>query len=661
MDTPNVPRLKTILRPGGTPAFLVLSVAVGVLVGLAASVLIVAMDFLTDLLGGLHDRQVWSPLLTVPAGLVAAWLVARRYAPEVMGDGVPETIEGLAVHGGHIKTRTAPLKLLTTTLTLGLGGSAGREGPMVQVGGSIGSSVARHWGLGEDQVRSLVAAGAGAAIGASFNAPIAGMLFAIEVLLRNFAVRHVNSIVLASVSAAVTSRSLVGAEGILRAFPYGLTDPRELILYTGLGLLAVLAGFGFLRVLDFIEAIEVKKAPRWLIPVVAGLAVGAVGMLDPRLLGTGQEVVASLVRLDPVEDVWWILFLLAIGKALVTGLTIGGRGSGGAFMPSLFIGAALGAGFARLARSVWTISFIQPGAFAVVGMAAVFAAVARAPLTAMLIVFEITGDYGLVLPLMLVASLSTFLGDRLQADGIYTMALRRRGIILGRETEVDVLDSIAVGEVMVPGHGVAPTTTVEELQELLTASRSHGTAVAEDGRLVGMVTITDLARSATAGGGTVADIMTRSPVTVSASAPVSSALERMAALGIGRLPVVDDEDPGRLVGLFKRESVVRAYQLALGRTTDHAAARQRLKIRAHPGAEFFDVTIPAGSTADGCLIREISWPAGCTVVSIRSGSAVQVPTGDTAMAAGDQLTIYGTEAGHRRILERLGLGAESGG
>ncbi|HDH03085.1 MAG TPA: chloride channel protein, partial [Actinobacteria bacterium] len=354
--------LKSVLRPGGTPAFLVLSVAVGVLVGLAAAALILALDLVGEALSELRSGAPWEPLLFVPIGLLAAWLVAQRFAPEIIGDGVPDTIEALALHGGRIKTRTAPLKLLATTLTLGLGGSAGREGPMVQVGGSIGSSLARHWGVGEDQVRSLVAAGAGAAIGASFNAPIAGMLFAMEVLLRNFAVRHVNSVVLASVAAAVTSRSIVGEERILRAFPFGLSDPRELILYAVLGVLAVVAGAAFLWALDAIEGREFVRLPKWAVPVIGGLAVGGLAMIDDRVLGSGQEVVGSLVGFDPAGGAWWGLVLLAGGKIVATVLTIGSRGSGGAFMPSLFIGAALGAGFARLVAPIWSFTILQPGA-----------------------------------------------------------------------------------------------------------------------------------------------------------------------------------------------------------------------------------------------------------------------------------------------------------
>jgi CIC family chloride channel protein len=236
------------------------------------------------------------------------------------------------------------------------------------------------------------------------------------------------------------------------------------------------------------------------------------------------------------------------------------------------------------------------------------------------------------------------------------MALKRRGIAVNRESDIDVLDSIAVGEVMMEQRGVTAETALSTLTELFDSTRSHGVAVVEDGRLVGVVTITDLVRSRTDGAGTVADIMTRNPVTVTNAAPVSMALERMAALGVGRLPVVADDDPQRFMGLFKRESVVRAYQLALSRSTDHAAARQRLRIRSHPGAEFFDVVVPAGSTADGRLIREISWPSGCTVVAIRTGNEVQVPSGDTALRAGDHLTIYGTDTGRRRMMERLGIG-----
>lgn len=645
-----------MLVPGSATALLALSVAVGMAVGVAASAIIFLLETMSDWLGSLTETQRLAPLALAPLGLTAAWLITRRLAPEAAGDGVPETLVALGADRGRIRGRVAPVKAAATALTVGLGGSAGREGPMVHIGGSLGSLAARWFGLGEDQVRSLVAAGAGAGIGASFNAPIAGMLFAIEILLRNFSIRHISSVVVCSVSAAVTTRSIVGEELILRAFPFRMEEPRELVLYAALGLLAVGAGWLLLKLTSWLEDRRTFRPARWTTPVLAGLMVGGLGAAEPRLLSSGQELVAGLVRFEPEIGVWWVLGLLAAGKIFASSVTFAGRGSGGAFMPSLFIGAALGASFAHLADGFWNLSVLQPGAFAVVGMAASFSALARAPLTAIIIVFEITGDYGLVLPLMLSATLATLLGDRIHKDGIYTYGLVKKGIRLARRPEVDILDTITVGEVMSPDFpAVGPETTTAELQGLFDRLRIHGAGVVEDGRLVGIVTVTDVIRAQGPSDSVLAeDAMTRHPVTVSTGAAVSQAMERMARLGVGRLPVMAEDDPERLAGMFRREDAVTAYQRALAAEVSGQRQTQRLRARMLPGADFFEYQVGEGTALAGKKVREASWPEGCTVVSIQRGADVFVPTGETGLAGGDVLTIYGTTGGRRRLEERAG-------
>ena len=641
----------------GTTVFLALSLAVGVVVGIAAAALIGAIE-------GIHEVVEWAgdetglPELVVfavvPLGFLGAWATARRWAPEVAGDGVPEATAALAIRSGYMPTRSAPLKIVATALTEGPGGSAGREGPMVQIGSAIGSSIARHTGLGEDRVRSLVAAGAGAAIGASFNAPIAGMLFAMEVILGNFAVRHLNAVVVASVSAAVTTRSIVGEDNILRAFPHRVDDPRELILYAALGVAAALVGWLFLRLVHLAETTRVRRA--WLRPVMAGLAVAAIGWWEPDILGTGQNFTSGLINLLSGESIVWYT-LLAIGgaKVVATALTLGSGASGGAFMPSLFIGAVLGAAAADLIGEVWTVSELRPGAFAIVGMAATFAAVARAPLTSILIVFEITQDYGLVLPLMLAASLATFLGDRVHRESVYTMALSRRGIRLTRRSEVDLLDTVSVGDVASAAEHIADVAaSTAEVQGLFDRHRVHGVPVTEDGELVGIITVTDVLRT----GGPqdsvrAAEAMTPRPVTATPSTPVSQVLERMAALGIGRVPVVDEHEPGRLVGVFRREDAVQAYHRALGQEVSHDLDRSRLQARVAPGADFHDVEVPAGSLADGRTLKEIHMPGGTTVVSVRRGHEVVVPDGDTGLLAGDVLTVFARGGLLDQLVQRL--------
>ncbi|HUU61655.1 MAG TPA: chloride channel protein, partial [Acidimicrobiia bacterium] len=650
--------LRSSLRPRGTAAFLVLAAAVGVVVGLAAAALIGAISGMARLvvwLGEATGVPKAVALGAVPVGLLLAWAISRRF-PEVEADGVPEAAAAVAIRSGYLPTRGAPLKIVATALTVGLGGSVGREGPIVQIGATIGSSIGRHTGLGEDRIRSLVAAGAGAAIGASFNAPIAGMFFAIEVILGSFAIRHLNAVVVASVAAAVTTRSIVGEELILRApGSLGLGDARELLLYVLLGLAAVAVAWVFLRVLAGVHTLR-HRGPGWLRPVALGLVVGGIGWVEPDILGTGQDVVRGFISaLSTGDVVWWSALALIGYKVVATSLTLGVGGFGGVFMPSLLIGAALGAGFADLIAPAWGFSDLQPGAFAIVGMAATFSAVARAPLTSILIVFEITGDYNLVLPLMLAASLATFVGDRVHPDSVYAMVLARRGIRLRPRGEIDLLDTVRVEEVATPiGEVISPEMTTAQVQGLLDRHQHHGLPVLLEGRLVGMITVSDIVRT----GGpsdqvTAAEAMTPRPVTVGPASPVSEALQRMASLGVGRLPVVAPDDPGRLVGLFRREDAVAAYHRALGREVHHEMGRERLRARTRPGATFHDLEILPNSMADGRAVRHVPMPQECTIVSVRRGAAVLVPRGDTALQAGDVITVFSGEVAYQQLAERL--------
>jgi CIC family chloride channel protein len=639
--------------------FISLSLVVGLVAGLGGAALIGSIELIRDGVDWLDGSLSWGryiPLISVPLGLFAAWSLAQRF-PELRGSGVPETTAGLAVRSGYIPTRSSYLKILATALTLGSGGSAGREGPTVMVGAAIGSSIGRYSGLGEDQVRSLVAAGAGAGIGATFNAPIAGMLFAMEVILGNFAIRHLNAVVIASVTAAVTARTIVGEDRILSAESHDLGHPSELILYVALGVMAAAVGFLFLKAFDSIHSpIAQFEARPWLRPIALGIPVAAIVTIEPRILGTGQGFIQELVGSGALDVAWWVLFILVGLKILATAGTLGSHASGGHFMPALFMGSALGTGFAALMTPIWGFSVLDTAAFAVVGMAAMFAAVARAPLTSILIVFELTGDYGLVLPLMLATSLATVIADRIHKESVYTIPLVRRGIRLLRTSDVDLLDMVAVGAVMTPWDEVLrPSMTTVEVQAMLDRHHHHGLPVADgDDRLVGILTMADIERT----GGpsdnvTAAEAMTAHPVTVTPETPVSLALERMASLGVGRLPVVAEDDPTSLVGLFRRETAVKAYHHALTEVTEAELLRKRQRLWARPDAEFFEFHIPGGSAADGHQLKDVHWPAGCTLVAIRRGRAVLVPEGNTVLQDGDIVTAFGASGLRREVLDRL--------
>ncbi len=649
-------RIRTALRSRGQTAFLSAALLLGIMVGLGASVLVWSIALVTEALteaNAIAGLGRWMVVISIPLGLIASWSLNKWLGPGISGGGVAETMVSVNLEGGYLPTRLVPTKIAATAATLGTGGSGGREGPIVLIGAAIGSSFARHSNFGLDQIKSLVAAGAGAGIGASFNAPIAGMVFALEVILQSFAVRHFSAVVVTSVAAAVTTHTLVGEELFLQSPPHELRDPRQLILYAVLAVVTVLFGILFLRVLDITSEAKLKAGiPTWILPVALGVIVGLIGILYPETLGTGEQFLTSLLSLTNAGDfVWWSLFIVAALKIVTSALTRKGGGSVGTFMPALVFGGAAGAGFAILVDPIWTFSHIDPGAFALVGMAAALAATARAPLTAIILVFELTGDYGLVLPLMLAVALATFLGDRLHPESTYTMSLARKGIHLPSGEDIDLLDTVRVGEVMstVDVHATLdmPLTTVEEILE---RSHHHGLPVVDDEKLVGIITFTDLSRiSGPMDDLTVSDAFTATPIVVTPNMPVSAALARMASLGLGRLPVVADDDPKELVGMFRRQSVVSAYHHALGTSTGRHLYRDRLKVRTQPGAMFFEVPISKDCTAEGTLVKNIEWPDGAILVSIRRGSRVLIPHGDTTLEAADILTAFGTGEAREKI------------
>ena len=650
-----IDRLLTAVRKRGSAAFILAAVILGILVGLATAVLAWLIEGVVIATESFGDWTGWGRaafLVTIPVGLTIAWLLNRKWGPGVSSGGVTETMVGLSLHGGYLPTRVVPAKLLATAATLGTGGSGGREGPIALIGATIGSSLSRYTNFDHDRIRSLVAAGAGAGIGASFNAPIAGMLFAMEVILGSFAIRHLNAVVIASVGAAVTSQILLGDEQFLTSPAHQLGAFSELILYLGLAVIAVGFGLLYLRTLDSATRWRLpSRLPPWTLPIVAGLSVGAIGLVAPESLGTGHRFLSDLLALDDAGDyVWWVLGLLALAKIATSVLTRTGGGSAGTFMPSLFIGGAVGAGFAILIGPLWSASDLEPGAFAIVGMAMVFATIARAPMTSVIIVFELTGNYELVLPLMLGAALATWAGERFHPANAYTIPLKQKGITLPKNEDIDLLDTVEVIDVMQPIDGaLRPWKTLAEASEYFDASSHHGAPVLNDqDQLVGIITLADIAR---AGGPslsvTVSEAMSSEVITVTPDVPVSVALTRMSALGVGRLPVVSETNPRTVVGMFRRESVVKAYDSALSMAKGRELYRERKRIRTQPGADFFEAIVHEGSPIVNTMVAEVTWPDDSVLVSIQRGSTVLVPHGKTAIRARDVITAFGSPAANR--------------
>jgi CIC family chloride channel protein len=663
-------KIRTGLGKRGTTSFLIAAVVLGVLVGLATAALALLIDGVETLSASFGDWTnwgVWAFAVTIPIGMSISWWINERLGPGISGGGVSETMVGMSVFGGYLPTRLILPKMAATAATLGSGGSGGAEGPIAYIGASIGSSLSRYGGFDHDRIRSLVAAGAGAGIGASFNAPIAGMLFAMEVILGSFAIRHLNAVVIASVVAAVTAELLIGDELLLSSPPQRVGEPAELLLFVLLAFLAVAFGLLYLRALDIGAARGLPRGlPRWTKPIIWGLAVALIGVLWPESLGTGREFLSGLLSLqDSGSYVWWTLALIALAKIATSVITRAGGGSAGTFMPSLVIGGSLGAAFAIVVQQISGFGELDTGAFAVVGMAAVFATVARAPLTSVIIVFELTGNYELILPLMLAAALATYFGDRFHKENAYTISIVREGIQLPTNEDIDLLDTVDVLDVMQDIDGVLhPWQSLAEAAEFFDATGHHGVAVVNDQEvLVGIITLSDIAR---AGGPSheqsVADAMSTDPITITPDVPVSMALSRMASLGVGRLPVLGGHRDQELVGMFRRESVVNAYEHALSGAKGRELYREHKRIRSQPGADFFVVRLEHGSPVANRVVADVSWPEDAVLVSIQRSTAVLVPHGDTALRVGDVLTAFGSQEAHESLIETVepGNSPESG-
>lgn len=626
-----------------------LGATTGLVTGLFAWALITAAESLLHLLW--TDPAPWWQLLLVPAlgGLVVGVLIAR-VVPEAAGGGVVTTMETLALRGGRFRRRVPLGGLAATSVALGTGAAGGREGPIVLIGGAVGSAVARLVPVDEARVRALVAAGAAAGIGASFNAPIGGMLFAVEVLQIGVRGAALQVVVVGSVVGSVVARQLVGeALTFQPSRPLGLGDPVELLVYALVGLLAVAVAVGFHRGEHAASRLGAWSRARIGRPgtlAVAGLAVGLIALVVPEVLGDGESLPPILGVREPIQAIldveygttWAAVGLLAVllvAKLVATCLTVGAGSAVGSLAPMLLTGAALGGIVGTAALTV--LPGLDPGAVATVGMAAVFAATARAPLTAILIVFELVGDYELVLPLMLAVGLATFLTDRVHGDGIYAAHLRRRGVVLGQPQDVDVLERVTVAEVMTADHPVIDAATdPAAARATFVAGGSRGYAVVDGRRrLVGVLTAADLAGRR---GTTAAARATHQALTVAPDDEVFVAVRRMASLDVGRVPVVDPATE-RVVGMLRRADVVRAYQLGL---TRGAASQQRhatAKLRDLTGVRLVELVVDAGSAVDGAAVRDVDWPERTVLTSVTRDGEVVVPRGDTVLVAGDLLAV----------------------
>lgn len=502
----------------------------------------------------------WFVLFTpVVAGIIYGPLV-YFFAPEARGHGVPEVMYAVARRGGRIAPQVAAVKALASALCIGGGGSVGREGPIVQIGSALGSTAGRLAKVPESRMRVLVACGAAAGISATFNAPLAGVFFAMELILADFTAQAFGMVVLASVAASVIGRAALGDTPFLQLPAFGVSHPLEYLLFALLGLLAGGAGVLFTRGLYAIEDLcdALWHGPEWLRPAVGGLLLGVVLLVLPQMYGVGYPVLGKAVA-----GGYAIAFLLVliVGKMIATSLTIGIGGSGGVFAPSLFIGAMLGAAFGQAAHLIAPSIAGPVGAYGLIGMGAVFAGAARAPITGVIILFELTGEYTIILPLMLAIVLATGISHRLTPDTIYTLKLRRRGVDLGLPAETVGGHPVRrAREVMVTvPAAVGSTSTLTEVAAALAQSAFGVLPVVDpDGRHLGVVSARGITDALADGrhDAAAATLATEIPPTIPAEASLADVADALSRNGVDAAPVVDEE--GEMVGWIDYRALLTA-------------------------------------------------------------------------------------------------------
>ncbi len=609
----------------------------------------------------LHDIHM---LLAPAVGMVIVSAIVRRWAPEAKGHGVPEVQYAVLMKGGRIRPRVAAVKAIASAISIGSGGSVGREGPIVQIGSALGSTVGQVGGMGADRTRVLVACGAAGAIGATFNAPIAGVMFALEVILGSFAARSFGLVIISSVSATALSQAVLGSEPAFRLLqPFALASHREFLLYLVLGIFLGILAIGYIRsVYWFEDSFDRWKRSPSLKAGVGGLAVGALGAFgSEHIFGVGHQGVE--LALSGTLTAGFMLFLVML-KILATSVTLGAGGSGGVFAPALFIGAMAGGAFGQVANGLFPAWTAPAGAYALVGMAALFGGAAHAPITGILILFEMTDNYQIILPLMFSVVVSYLIASRVFPDSIYSIKLRRRGALTAPRDEMSVLDMVLVEDAMsVEFDTVGPDLTVEELARLARTHRTRSWPVVDaQDILLGVVTETDLERAIVTEQGVglkVQDVMTASVITCMPGDTLRYAFRRFAELDVQLIPVIDEQGGAQVVGVLRRHEMLWAYKEL---HDEHEKLLARVGVMpGSPGDEMvrieFQVT-PSSSALESRRVRDLAMPSDTLIVLVRRGQRVFVPRGDSRIEAGDVL-VFQTTRDHQDGLRSWLEGADT--
>ncbi len=503
------------------------------------------------------------PLMPMVGGCLIG-LICKFFPNAVKENGVHKVMYAVALNDGKVRKRTITTCAVTSSITIGSGGSAGREGPTVQIGAAVGSALGQWLHLSTERMRVLVGCGAAAGIAASFNAPLAGVLFALEIILGDFTIHTFSPIIIASVIGTVTGRALEGNEVTFNVPVHELVHPTEIIFYLALGMLCGIVARLFTFTYFYTQALFEEKIniPNYLKPALGGFIVGMISIVLPQILGNGYDFMEQALT---GQMFWGLAFILVFMKIMCTSITLGSGGMGGVFAPSLFVGAMLGTAFGSSVHGVFPTLTASPETYSVVGMGAVAGAVMQAPLTNILMLFELTNDYTLILPIMASCIAASYTYQRFTKHSLYVQYLLNKGINIRHGREVSIMNSVKVRDVM----NTEFTTIAQEMPfrkvlETISYSKNFYFPILDNkGDMTGILSFSDIREmmfEEQLGDLLVAEELATHKVQVlTPEQNLNEAMEIFSQLDVDQLPVVRNDDKAKVIGMLTRGDVMAAY------------------------------------------------------------------------------------------------------
>ncbi len=615
----------------------------------------------------------WYIKLFVPAigGLIVGPII-YFFAREAKGHGVPEVMEAIILKGGKIRPRVVVAKIIASAVSIGSGGSVGREGPIVQIGSAAGSTLGQLLHVRGSILRTLVAAGAAAGIAGTFNAPIAGAIFSLEILLGDFAIAQFSPIVVASVTSTVISRHYLGNYPAFDIPSYELVSIWEFIPYTILGVLAAFVAISFIvSVYSFEDIFEKIKIPEWIKPAIGGLFIGAMGIFIPHIYGVGYETMDLALA---GKLAWGFLVFLVFAKLLATSVTIGSGGSGGVFAPSLFLGATLGGAIGTIGHIFFPEIVGTPGSYALVGMGAVAGATMHAPITSILILFELTNDYRIILPLMTSIIISTVIKMHFYKESIYSLKLKRKGLDIKPKFEPNVLGKIKIEKLYKTDFlSVNQNETFDKLWDFAKKNIHLNYFVVDDtGKLMGILSpfrIRTLAHSSEKQENNkilkAKDLIVDDKIFFTPEDTLDMAMLILNEMLYDEIPIVNNKKDKILIGYVSKTDIIEAYNVEMMKKNMINSVSgyitsiyQFKKLKLTDGEVLSEVEVPGDFVGKTLKDLDIRNRYGIEVILIKQTfdnktseiEKVIVPKSDYIFDYGDKILVIGEDGDIDRLV-----------